>query len=144
MAVLKNCKVEWASITVPNTTYEPVYSVNVLVDDQTAKDFEGRGFKIKQSENGPALVVKRKVSGPNGMTRPAPKLFDKSKNEIDVSVGNGSTCNVQYKEWEVQRQGKTYRGLDLQAVQVIDLVSYNQAGDEFDIEESLGEDEDEL
>ncbi len=144
MAVLKNCKVEWASITVPNTTYEPVYSVNVLVDDQTAKDFEGRGFKIKQSDSGPALVVKRKVSGPNGMTRPAPKLFDKSKNEIDVSVGNGSTCNVQYKEWEVQRQGKTYRGLDLQAVQVIDLVSYNQAGDEFDIEESLDEDEDEL
>jgi len=143
MAVLKNRPLVWASITVPNTTYEPVYSVNVIVDDVTAKDFESRGFKIKQMEEGPAVVVKRKVNGPNGLIRPAPKLFDKSKQEIDVSVGNGSVGNVQYKEWEVTRQGQTYKGLDLQAVQILDLVTYNQAGDEFNIEESL-EEEDEL
>ena len=144
MAVLKNRKVEWASITVPNTTYEPVYSVNVLVDDDTAKAFESRGFNVKQTDSGPTLVVKRKVNGPNGLTRPAPKLFDGAKNEIDVSVGNGSTWNIQYKEWEVVRQGKTYKGLDLQAVQVLDLVSFNQAGDEFDVEESLEGEDDEL
>ena len=45
----------------------------------------------------------------------------------------------QYKEWEVQRQGETFKGLDLQAVQILDLVSFNQAGDEFDVEESLAE-----
>jgi len=143
MAVLKNRPLVWASITVPNTTYEPVYSVNVIVDDATAQDFESRGFKIKQMEEGPAVVVKRKVNGPNGLIRPAPKLFDKSKQEIDVSVGNGSVGNVQYKEWEVTRQGQTYKGLDLQAVQILDLVTYNQAGDEFSVEESL-EEEDEL
>ena len=33
MAVLKNRPLVWASITVPNTTYEPVYSVNVIVDE---------------------------------------------------------------------------------------------------------------
>tara|TARA_R110002167_G_scaffold90894_12_gene244516 strand:- start:418 stop:864 length:447 start_codon:yes stop_codon:yes gene_type:complete len=141
MAVLKNRPLVWASITVPNTTYEPVYSVNVIVDDATAKDFESRGFKIKQMEEGPAVVVKRKVNGPNGLIRPAPKLFDKSKQEIDVSVGNGSVGNVQYKEWEVTRQGQTYKGLDLQAVQILDLVTYNQAGDEFSVEESLEEDD---
>lgn len=141
MAVLKNRPLVWASITVPNTTYEPVYSVNVIVDDVTAKDFESRGFKIKQMEEGPAVVVKRKVNGPNGLIRPAPKLFDKSKQEIDVSVGNGSVGNVQYKEWEVTRQGQTYKGLDLQAVQILDLVTYNQAGDEFSVEESLEEDD---
>lgn len=143
MAVLKNCELEWASITVPNTTYEPVYTVNAIVDDKTAEDFRSRGFSVKDTERGPAIVIKRKVNGPNNMVRPAPKLFDKSKNEIDVSVGNGSVGNVQYKEWETVRQGKTYKGLDLQAVQVLDLVSYNQAGDEFDVEESLAE-EDEL
>ena len=52
MAVLKNCPLVWASITVPNTTYEPVYSVNVIVDDETASDFENRGFKVKQMEEG--------------------------------------------------------------------------------------------
>jgi hypothetical protein len=56
-----------------------------------------------------------------------------------VSVGNGTIGKVQYKEWEVVRQGETYRGLDLQAVQILDLVSFNQAGDEFDVEESLAE-----
>jgi|TARA_R110000796_G_scaffold106921_1_gene217529 hypothetical protein len=138
MSVLQGA-LYWASITNPNTTYEPVYSVNVVVDDATAADFEKRGFRIKQMDEGSALVVKRKVSGPNGMTRAAPKLFDKSKNEVDVSVGNGTIGKVQYKEWEVVRQGETYRGLDLQAVQILDLVSFNQAGDEFDVEESLAE-----
>jgi hypothetical protein len=138
MSVLQGA-LYWASITNPNTTYEPVYSVNVIVDDATAADFEKRGFRIKQMDEGSALVVKRKVSGPNGMTRAAPKLFDKSKNEVDVSVGNGTIGKVQYKEWEVVRQGETYRGLDLQAVQILDLVSFNQAGDEFDVEESLAE-----
>lgn len=143
MAVLRNRELEWASITVPNTTYEPVYTVNVYLDEETAEDFRTRGFSVKENDKGPYVVVKRKVNGPNGMTRPAPKLFDKFKNEIDVSVGNGSVGNVQYKEWETTRQGKVYKGLDLQAVQVIDLISYNQAGDEFDVEESLSE-EDEL
>ena len=138
MSVLQGA-LYWASITNPNTTYEPVYSVNVVVDDATAADFEKRGFRIKQMDEGSALVVKRKFSGPNGVTRAAPKLFDKSKNEVDVSVGNGTIGKVQYKEWEVVRQGETYRGLDLQAVQILDLVSFNQAGDEFDVEESLAE-----
>ena len=140
MSVLQGA-LYWASITNPNTTYEPVYSVNVIVDDATAADFKKRGFRIKDMDEGPAVVVKRKVNGPNGMTRAAPKLFDKSKNEIDVSVGNGSIGKVQYKEWEVQRQGETFKGLDLQAVQILDLVSFNQAGDEFDVEESLEEDD---
>jgi hypothetical protein len=138
MSVLQGA-LYWASITNPNTTYEPVYSVNVIVDEDTATDFKKRGFRIKDMDEGPALVIKRKVSGPNGMTRAAPKLFDKSKNEVDVSVGNGTIGKVQYKEWEVVRQGETYRGLDLQAVQILDLVSFNQAGDEFDVEESLAE-----
>ena len=138
MSVLQGA-LYWASITNPNTTYEPVYSVNVIVDEDTATDFKKRGFRIKDMDEGPALVIKRKVSGHNGMTRAAPKLFDKSKNEVDVSVGNGTIGKVQYKEWEVVRQGETYRGLDLQAVQILDLVSFNQAGDEFDVEESLAE-----
>jgi len=131
----------WASITNPNTTYEPVYSVNVIVDEDTATDFKQRGFRIKDMDEGPALVIKRRVSGKNGITRAAPKLFDKSKNEVDVSVGNGAIGKVQYKEWVVVRQGETFRGLDLQAVQILDLVSFNQAGDEFDVEESLAEDD---
>jgi len=133
----------WASVKRPNTTYEPVYSVNLVVDDTTAADFKRRGFKIKDMDEGPAIVIKRKVNGGPKGTREPPNLYDRMKNEIDVEVGNGSKVKVQYREWEMDRAGKTYQGLEFLAMQVLDLVPYSSGGvgDEFDVEESL---EDEL
>ena len=69
MAILEG-SAYWASVTTPNTTFDPVYSVNVVVDEATAEDFKARGFTIKEMDEGPAIVVKRKVEGPNGMVRP--------------------------------------------------------------------------
>lgn len=133
----------WASVKRPNTTYEPVYSVNLVVDDDTAADFKRRGFTIKDMQEGPAVIIKRKVNGGPKGTREPPKLYDRMKNEIDVEVGNGSKVKVQYREWEMDRGGKTYQGLEFLAMQVLDLVPYSSGGvgDEFDVEESL---EDEL
>lgn len=140
MAVVQG-KAYWSFVTIPNTRYEPAYSVNLVVDDATAAKFKAEGYSIKEMDEGPAIVFKRKVNGPKGMIRQAPKLLDKAKNEIDVAVGNGSTVKVQYKPWEVNRSGTVYRGLDFQAMQVIDLVQYDAPdGAEFDVEE----DEDEL
>jgi len=133
----------WASVKRPNTTYEPVYSVNLVVDDGTAADFKRRGFKVKDMNEGPAIIIKRKVNGGPKGTREPPKLYDRMKNEIDSEVGNGSKVKVQYREWEMDRGGKTYQGLEFLAMQVLDLVPYSSGGvgDEFDVEESL---EDEL
>ena len=122
----------WASITQPNTTYEPVYTVNVVVDDDTADKFRAEGYTVKDKDEGPTIVIKRKVHGPNGMVRSAPDLMDRSKMPMDCQVGNGSTVNVQYKPWEITRQGKVYKGLDLQKVQVVNLVPYGNV-DEFDV-----------
>ena len=135
---------KWASITNPNTKWEPQYCINLIVDKKIATDFKTRGFPVKEFDEGLALVMKRKVEGANGRINEKPKLYDKAKNEIDVAVGNGSTVKVQYKEWESNRNGKTFRGFDLMAVQVLDLVTFNGAGDEFNVEESLEEEEDEL
>ena len=55
----------WCSIQTPNTKFEPVYSVNLVVDEETANDFSSRGHKVKQMDEGPALVIKRKVNGPS-------------------------------------------------------------------------------
>lgn len=127
----------WASINEPNTKYEPTYSINLVVDKDTAKEFSKKGYKVKEMEEGPAIIIKRKVNGPRGLVREAPKLYDRLKNEIKVSVGNGSKVKVQYKEWESERNGEHYQGLDLMAVQVLDLVEYRAAaGDEFGVEES--------
>ena len=54
----------WASIKTPNTTFEPVYTINLVVEQSVADDFAGRGHTIKKMDEGPALVIKRKVNGP--------------------------------------------------------------------------------
>tara|TARA_B100001939_G_scaffold82663_1_gene70438 strand:- start:578 stop:1000 length:423 start_codon:yes stop_codon:yes gene_type:complete len=118
----------WASLVAPNTTYEPMYTINLVVDEATAKDFAERGHSIREMEEGPAVVIKRKVNGPNGMVRKAPRLLDADKNDVDVLVGNGSKVRVQYQEYDWTYNNKSGKGLDLQAVQIIDLVPY-KAGD---------------
>jgi len=130
----------WASVTTPNTTYEPVYTVNLVVDDDTAESFKSKGFTVKDMDEGQALVIKRKVNGPNGMVRQPPKLVDSAKNPLDERVGNGSKVKVQYKELESVWKGKTFKGLDFQAMQVLDLVTVGDVdGGEFDIEDEMGD-----
>tara|TARA_Y100000114_G_C11728318_1_gene312163 strand:- start:514 stop:945 length:432 start_codon:yes stop_codon:yes gene_type:complete len=134
----------WASVTTPNTTYTPVYTVNLVVDEGVANDFRSRGFTVKEMDEGPALVIKRKVTGKNGQTNSAPKLLDRNKEPLNVSVGNGSKVRVQYKEWESTWNGTLYKGLDFQAMQVLDLIEYaSPDGAEFDVLDS-NDDGDEL
>ena len=84
MAVLEGTAY-WAFVKTPNTKFEPTYSVNLVVDNETASDFEDRGFTVKQMDEGPAVVIKRKVNGPNGMIRKAPDLIGRNLEELDVS-----------------------------------------------------------
>lgn len=139
MAVIEG-KAYWSFVTTPNTKFTPAYSVNLVVDEPTADSFRDRGFTVKDMEEGPALIIKRKVDGKDGMVRQAPRLYDKSKREIDVNVGNGSHVKVQYKEWDTKWNGQVFKGLDFQAMQVLDLVEYNSPdGSEFDIEDGDGD-----
>jgi len=127
----------WASVTTPNTRFEPVYSVDLVVDENVASDFENRGFKVKtlkinDEEIGKAITIKRKVNGKKG-PRNAPKLYNKNKEQIDVLIGNGSKVKVQYDEWEVSNSFGKFKGLDFQAMQVLDLISYRTGdGEEFE------------
>ena len=131
MAILEGTAY-WASIKTPNTTFEPVYTVNLVVDEQTANDFASRGHKVKQMDEGPALIIKRKVNGPNGMVRSAPRLLAQNKQEVNLAVGNGSKIRVQYNEYKGEGKFGPYQGLDLQAVQIVDLVEYrSEDGSEF-------------
>ncbi len=125
----------WASVLTPNTNYEPVYTVNLVVPDDVAKTFKDNGFTIKEMNEGPAVIIKRKVNGPKGMIRQAPELLDKNKQPINVNVGNGSTVRVLYKEWSSEYKGKLFKGLDFCKMQVIDLVEFGGVDDDFDIVE---------
>ena len=128
----------WASVTTPNTRFEPVYTVNLVVDDKTAKEFASKGHKIKQMNEGPSIVIKRKVTDKKGNARPVPKLVDANKQPITDLIGNGSKVKVQYHEWETSNQYGDFKGLDFQAMQVIDLVPY---GDKSSDGEELGIDD---
>lgn len=127
----------WSFVTTPNTKFTPCYSVNLVVDPDVAEDYRSRGFPVKDMDEGPALIIKRKVNGPNGMVREAPELLDRYKNKIDVAVGNGSRVKVLFKEWDTKWNGQVYKGLDFKAMQVLDLVEYGEnatAASAFDIE----------
>ena len=127
----------WSFVTTPNTKFTPCYSVNLVVDPDIAEDYRSRGFPVKDMDEGPALIIKRKVNGPNGMVREAPELLDRYKNKIDVAVGNGSRVKVLFKEWDTKWNGTVYKGLDFKAMQVLDLVEYGEnatAASAFDIE----------
>jgi len=121
----------WASVRNPNLKYEPVYTVDLVVDEEVASKYESRGFKVKtlvvnDEVVGKALVIKRKVNGPNGMVRKPPKLVDAQKNliEDDVLVGNGSGVKVQYGEYSWEYSGKSGKGRDLKAIQLVELKEY--------------------
>jgi hypothetical protein len=111
--------------------------VDLVVDEKAATDFEKRGFKVKtlkvnDEEVGKAVTIKRKVNGKKG-PRNAPKLYNKNKEQIDVLIGNGSKVKVQYDEWEVSNSFGNFKGLDFQAMQVLDLISYRTGdGEEFE------------
>ena len=123
----------WASVTVPNRRYEPVYQVNLVLDQDTAEKYRSEGYTVRDMEEGPALVIKRKVNGPNGMIRQAPKLFDVDKKPLDELIGNGSKVKVQFSSYDWEYKGTVGKSLDFQAMQVLELVSYKSGdGDEFD------------
>lgn len=135
MAVVEG-KAYWASVTTPNTKFEPVYSVNLVLDEDVAKQFSSKGYTVKQMQEGPAIVLKRKVTNKKGQKNPLPKLLDVNQQPIDILVGNGSDVKVQYREWEATNSYGTFKGLDFQAMQVLNLVPYG--GDATDDGAELG------
>ena len=135
----------WASITQPNTRFEPKYCIDVVLADDKAQELRDEGYTIKEKADGPTITINRKVNGPNGMIREAPALMDAQKKTLDCLVGNGSKVKVQARPWEMNRNGQEFKGLELEAVQVLKLVYYSpKAGDEFDVIETDEEEVDEL
>ena len=141
MAIIEG-RAYWASITVPNTKFKPVYTINVLVDDKTFKEFKDKKCSVKELDEGKSVVFRRQVTDKNGNSRPVPKLIDKDKKPMTERVGNGSLVKVQYREYPWEYSGRSGTGLDLQAVQVLELVEAEQIaadGSELGLEEETVE-----
>ncbi len=72
-------KAYWASVTRPNTTFDPVYQIDLAIDDKTAEEFKGKGVSVKQDERGSVVKFKRKVARADGTKNPMPRLVDSAK-----------------------------------------------------------------
>lgn len=130
----------WASVTTPNTKFDPVYTINLVIDEEVAQDFAAQGYKVKQLEAGSSIVIKRKAINKDGKKQAVPKLVNHDREPVDTLVGNGSRVRVQYNPWEATNKYGTFKGLDLQAVQILDLVPYggrSSDGEELGIKEAL-------
>jgi len=129
----------WASLTRPNEKFEPMWRIDLAVDSKSAEDFKGQGISVAETTVDEKTIsniirFKRKVQKANGDKNQQPQLVDAEKKPLDKIVGNGSRVKVMYKPYEWNFKGKKGVGLDLQAVQVLDLIEYTPKED-FNVEE---------
>lgn len=125
-------KAYWASVVSPNTTYEPVYSVDVCLDEDTKSLVESLGLTVqnKGDDRGDFVKIKRKVYKRDGSERPSPIVKDSQNNNWDGSlIGNGSMVNVKFATYEWEYNKKKGVASDLMALQVVDLVEYGDNKD---------------
>jgi len=118
----------YANVVTPNTTFDSKWEVSLVLDDDTLAEFENRGHPIKEKDFGRFIHFKRNVDRKGGGQNTRPLLVDENRKRVDTlpNIGNGSTVKIQYKEYAWNYQGKAGKGRDLRAIQLIDLVEYNE------------------
>jgi len=149
MSVIKGVEVQWAHIQQPDTRFDPVWKIDVVVDDDVmskinkeVKEYsETVGIKFKKikpkinDNDQKVITLKRNVNRADGGENDAHVCVGTVKNELTGElikikdlVGNGSVCNVQYSlfKWGPNKYG-TGISLDLKGIQVLSLVSYGAA-----------------
>jgi len=141
----------WASITSPNTTFDPdgVYTIDICQLDDKNKDIVTQdNLEIKNvgDDRGDFVTAKMKVRRDNGVINSPPKVVDSKLNPItNALVGNGSKVNVSYRPFDWTFGNRSGVSAGLNSVQVMDLVEYIPNGmgnSEFTIEDGYTNDED--
>ena len=137
MTVVKG-KAYWASVQQPNTTYEPEWAIDILVDDNNRPAFEADGVPIKNKddERGDFVHIRQRVARRDGTQNEVPSVVDAQKQPFTGLIGNGSVVNVMYTPFAWEMNGKSGVSPLLKKVQVVDLVEY-KAGEDFDVEDGF-------
>ena len=132
-------KAYWASITAPNTTFEPCWTIDVTLDEENYEKViaDGVPVKNKSDDRGNFVTVKRKVDGKHGPNT-APELVDAQRQPMfNTLIGNGSDVNVLYRPYDWTHKQKSGRSADLQKVQVVNLIAYeSDDSEDFEVLES--------
>lgn len=124
----------WARVQkdFPNDKFTPCWTIDVanLTDAQKADlGKQGLSGKIKNKgdDRGDFISIKQNtmiINRKEGTTKEAfpPKVIDKEGRPFEGLIGNGSKVTVQYQVREAD--DPKYTGVDLKAVQVLELVEY--------------------
>ena len=118
----------FANVVTPNTKYDDKWEVNLVLDDETLSEFESRGHEIKEKDYGRFLNFKRNVNRKSGGQNTRPVLINEERERVDTlpKIGNGSLVKVQYSQYSWEHGDKAGIGRDLRAMQLLDLVEYNE------------------
>ena len=128
-------KCHYASIIEPNTKFDPVWSIQVEVDEDNRSIIEGAGLPInnKDDDRGDFVTIKRKVLRADGSQRAAPSVKDSQNNPWNGKlIANGSTVNGKATPYEWNYAGKSGVSADLAAVQVVDFIEYTRSDQDFE------------
>ena len=135
MAIVKGTAY-WAHVQRANTRFDPVYSIDLIIDQETAEKLEGEGLNVREDDRGVFCVFKRKAEKKDGSPNVKPAVVDAAGNPFTGEVGNGSVVNVQYRPFNWTFGNKKGTGADLIGVQVLELNEY--AEDKIQFEEQDG------
>ena len=128
-------KCHYASLVEPNTKFDPVWTIQIEVNDENRSAIEGANLPItnKGDDRGDFVIIKRKVFRKDGSERQAPIVKDSQNNPWNNKlIGNGSLVNVKAIPYEWNYAGKTGISADLAAVQVVDFIEYTASREDFD------------
>ena len=138
MSVIQG-KAYWASVMRPNTTFDSdgVWTVDVSLDAKNKKIAEGDKLTIKNKGDvrGDYVTVRRNVRRKDGSFNKAPQVMDSQKRVMkETLIGNGSEVSVLYTTYDWEFKGRSGTNADLRAIQVKNLVPYqNDTEDAFDV-----------
>lgn len=118
----------YANVVTPNTTFDDRWEINLVLDEETLSDFENRGHTVKEKDYGRFINFKRNVNRKGGGQNTRPTLVDEERKRVDTlpKIGNGSLVKVQYSEYVWNYNDNSGKGRDLRAIQLLDLVEYNE------------------
>ena len=95
-------KVRWASVLNPNTKFEPVYTVDLEINDDRVESWlNEKGFKVRTWDDGQRYFkIKRKVTTRAGKPAEPPKVIGEDGLPFEDLIGNGSVCEVGFDGFE--------------------------------------------
>ena len=131
----------WASVQAPNTTFDPVWCVDLAVDKATADTLKKAGLKPRKEpadDGREVFKFKRKTVDRQGNPLEAPVVLDQNGKPTKLYIGNGSEVAVQINIYNWNNSFGSGVGADFQAIRIIDLVEYKAP----DGAELLDDDED--